>query len=332
MPNRTFFGAMATNLLNLNSNGYSNQVYALDGQLGIGQLGQLDGFIATSNTPDLEKDKAYSYRLRASRNGKQVETVLSYTEIGESFNPEMGFLKRTGGYRKWSGRIFTRLRPDDLFGLLEVRPHTNYDGFWKLDGFHESGKLHVDSHFEFRSGYEFHTGVNFIKEGLLEEFLINSDKQISVPVGTYDEIEGQFYITTPQTNFISLSAMNRIGGFFGGDRLNTRPTLKVRFGDRFNSEFSYNYNSVTLPQGDFKTYLSRARLTYAFSPKIYLQALLQYNNQSGVSSINWRFILQQSAGSGLYIVYNQMEDYDGIPIDSKSKSLIIKYSQLFDLR
>ena len=123
--------------------------------------------------------------------------------------------------------------------------------------------------------------------------------------------------------------MNYIGGFFGGDRINSRPTLKVRFGDRFNSEFSYNYNNVNLPQGDFKTYLSRARLTYAFSPKMYLQALLQYNNQSGVSSVNWRFILQQSAGSGLYIVYNQMEDYDGIPIDSKSQSLILKYSQLF---
>ena len=65
---------------------------------------------------------------------------------------------------------------------------------------------------------------------------------------------------------------------------------------------------------------------------MYLQALLQYNNQSGVSSVNWRFILQQSAGSGLYIVYNQLEDYDGIPIDSKSQSLILKYSQLFDLR
>ena len=68
--------------------------------------------------------------------------------------------------------------------------------------------------------------------------------------------------------------MNYIGGFFGGDRINSRPTLKVRFGDRFNSEFSYNYNNVNLPQGDFKTYLSRARLTYAFSPKIYLDGFL----------------------------------------------------------
>ena len=126
--------------------------------------------------------------------------------------------------------------------------------------------------------------------------------------------------------------MNYIGGFFGGDRIKSTPSLKVRFGDNFNSEFSYNYNSVNLPQGNFVTYLSRARLTYAFSPKMYLQALLQYNNQSGVSSINWRFIIQQSAGSGLYLVYNQTEDYDGIPLQSKSRSFILKYSQLFDLR
>ena len=54
---------MATNMLNLNSDGYSNQVFALDGQLGIGELGQVDGFIATSSTPDLDQDKEYSYRL-----------------------------------------------------------------------------------------------------------------------------------------------------------------------------------------------------------------------------------------------------------------------------
>ena len=270
--------------------------------------------------------------MSASRNAQSVQTVLSYSEIGESFNPEMGFLKRTGGYRKWSGRIFTRLRPENKYGILEVRPHINYDGFWKLNGFHQSGRWHIDNHLQFRSGYEIHTGVNLTKEGLNEDFDIYPSENITVPASTYDHVEGQLYFTTPPTNKISFSVMNYIGGFFGGDRIKSTPSLKVRFGDSFNSEFSYNYNSVNLPQGDFVTYLSRARLTYAFSPKMYLQALLQYNNQSGVSSINWRFIIQQSAGSGLYLVYNQTEDYDGIPIESKSRSFILKYSQLFDLR
>jgi len=332
MPNRTYFGGMVTNLNDLKNPGYANQVFAFDGQIGIGEISQIDGFVATSNTPNLERKKAYSYRLSANRNAQSVQTALSYSEIGESFNPEMGFLKRSGGYRKWSGRIFTRLRPENKYGILEVRPHINYDGFWKLNGFHQSGRWHIDNHLQFRSGYEIHTGVNLTKEGLTEDFEIYPSKNITVPDSTYDHVEAQLYFTTPPTNKISFSVMNYIGGFFGGDRIKSTPSLKVRFGDNFNSEFSYNYNSVNLPQGDFVTYLSRARLTYAFSPKMYLQALLQYNNQSGVSSINWRFIIQQSAGSGLYLVYNQTEDYDGIPIESKSRSFILKYSQLFDLR
>ena len=142
-------------------------------------------------------------------------------------------------------------------------------------------------------------------------------------------MEAQLYYTSPPTSKISFSVMNYIGGFFGGDRISSSPRLKIRFGDKFNSEISYNYNNVNLPGGNFITYLSRSRLTYSFNPKMYIQALLKYNNQSNESFINWRFIIQRSAASGLYVVYNQMEDYDGIPT-KRNNTLILKYSHLFD--
>ena len=329
LPNRSHIGAIATNLIKLDSEKYSNEVVALDAKWGIGEVSQIDGYTAISNTPNLDKEKAYAFRLQASSTGKMFSNALSYTEIGEDFNPEMGFLKRSGGYRKWSGRIFTRLRPDNNLGVLEIRPHVNYDGYWKLDGFHQTGKLHVDNHLEFRSGYEIHTGINFTKEGLIEDFDIFPSKSIVVPKSTYDHMEAQLYYTSPPTSKISFSVMNYIGGFFGGDRISSSPRLKIRFGDKFNSEISYNYNNVNLPGGNFITYLSRSRLTYSFNPKMYIQALLQYNNQSNESFINWRFIIQRSAASGLYVVYNQMEDYDGIPT-KRNNTLILKYSHLFD--
>tara|TARA_S200000501_G_scaffold94510_2_gene87815 strand:+ start:3893 stop:6100 length:2208 start_codon:yes stop_codon:yes gene_type:complete len=329
LPNRSHIGAIATNLIKLDSEKYSNEVVALDAKWGIGEVSQIDGYTAISNTPNLDKEKAYAFRLQASSTGKMFSNALSYTEIGEDFNPEMGFLRRSGGYRKWSGRIFTRLRPDNNLGVLEIRPHVNYDGYWKLDGFHQTGKLHVDNHLEFRSGYEIHTGINFTKEGLIEDFDIFPSKSIVVPKSTYDHMEAQLYYTSPPTSKISFSVMNYIGGFFGGDRISSSPRLKIRFGDKFNSEISYNYNNVNLPGGNFITYLSRSRLTYSFNPKMYIQALLQYNNQSNESFINWRFIIQRSAASGLYVVYNQMEDYDGIPT-KRNNTLILKYSHLFD--
>ena len=328
LPNRTHIGGMYTALDHQGKNGYLNQSYAIDAQLGLGELSKLVGFVGLTDTPGLNNDNAYAYKLEAARDAKEISSSLSYTEVGANFNPEMGYLKREN-YRKWSGRIFTRFRPQNKFGILEIRPHINYDGYWKLDGFQESGRWHIDNHWEFRSGFEIHTGMNLVKEGVLEVFEISEG--INIEKGTYDYNELQIMIMTNNSKAISFSSMNRIGGFFGGERINMTPAIKIRYRDHFTSEFSYNYNKVELTNGNFTTKLLRARLTYAISPKVYIQSLLQYNNQSDQWSMNWRFILQQSAATGLYIVYNQTQDYDGIPIIMNTKSFALKYSYLFDV-
>ena len=327
LPNRTHIGGMYTALNHSGDNGYVNQSYALDAQLGIGELSKIIAFAGFTDTPGLSKDNSYAFRLEAARDTKSISTVMSYTEVGADFNPEMGYLKREN-YRKWSGRVFTRFRPKNKFGILEVRPHINYDGYWKLNGFHESGRWHIDNHWEFRSGFEIHTGINLVKEGVLETFEISEGVYINN--GSYNDKEAQIMIMTNRSKPISFSSMNRIGGFFGGNRINMTPTIRIRFKDRFTSEFSYNYNKVELKNGKFTTKLLRSRLTYAITPKTYIQSLLQYNNQSDQWSMNWRFIWQQSAATGLYLVYNQSEDYDGIPIIKSTKSFALKYSYLFD--
>jgi len=327
LPNRTHIGAMYTALDHMGTDGYVNNAYAFDAQIGIGELSKIVVFAGLTETPEMDKDNAYAYRMEIARDTKQISTNASYTEVGASFNPEMGYLKREN-YRKWSGRIFTRFRPENKFGLLEIRPHVNYDGYWKLDGFQESGRWHIDNHWEFRSGFEIHTGTNLVKEGVIEVFEISDS--VFVSAGTYDDQEIQIMIMTNQAKPISFSSMNRIGGFFGGDRINMTPTVRLRYKDRFTSEFSFNFNKVNLPGGNFTTNLLRARLTYSFTPKMYIQSLLQYNNQSDQWSMNWRFIWQRSAGTGLYLVYNQVQDYDGIPIEKSTKSFVVKYSYLFD--
>ena len=327
LPNRTHVGGMYTALDHGGQNGYLNQSYAIDAQLGIGELSKIVAFAGFTRTPDLNNDSAYAYRIEATRDTKEISSSISYAEVGANFNPEMGYLQREN-YRKWSARVFTRFRPENKYGILELRPHVDFKGYWKLNGFQESGKWHIDNHLEFRSGFEIHTGVNLVKEGVLESFEISDG--VSVSKGTYNDKEIQIMIMTNNAKPISFSSMNRVGGFFGGDRLNMTPTMRIRYKDRFTSEFSSNYNQVTMPDGKFTTNLIRARLTYAFTPKIYIQSLLQYNNQSDIWSMNWRFIWQQSAATGLYIVYNQTQDYDGIPIASSTKSFVVKYSYLFD--
>ena len=328
LPNRTHIGGMYTALEHYGENGYLNKSYAIDAQLGIGELSKIIAFAGFTDTPGLSKDNSYAFRLEAARDTKSISTVMSYTEVGADFNPEMGYLKREN-YRKWSGRIFTRFRPENKYGILELRPHVNFDGYWKLDGRQESGRWHIDNHWEFRSGFEIHTGMNLVYEGVFAPFEISPGDTIHS--NEYNDKEIQIMIMTNNAKPVSFSAMTRIGGFFGGDRVSSTPTIRLRYKDQFTSEFSLNYNKVELPDGKFETKLVRSRLTYAFSPKIYIQSLLQYNNQSDEWSMNWRFIWQQSAATGLYLVYNQTQDYDGIPIPNSTKSFALKYSYLFDV-
>ena len=91
----------------------------------------------------------------------------AYTEVGEGFNPEVGFLLRSS-FKKPEGRILYHLRPKNKDAkILEHRPHISYRGYWNFDGFQETGFLHVDNHWEWKSGLEIHTGINFNTEGVV---------------------------------------------------------------------------------------------------------------------------------------------------------------------
>jgi hypothetical protein len=180
LPNRTYFGGMVTRKKGLGDAGYINQSYSVDGALGIGDAIQLIGFAAkTDPAPGIKgNNDSYAYVLEANRNTQSFTNQIRYSEVGKNFNPEMGFVKRLG-YRKVLFRILNRTRPKDFFGILELRPHITYWGYWKLeDGFQETGFLHIDNHWEFRNGFRIDTGINFTKEGVVDSFQIVSGEWV----------------------------------------------------------------------------------------------------------------------------------------------------------
>ena len=242
----------------------------------------------------------------------------------------MGFLARRD-FRKPEGTILYRYRPSDFLGLLEVRPHVSYRGYWKPDGFQESGFLHVDNHLEWKSGWEVHTGINFTQEGVLQPFEIYPG--VVVPPGSYENREAMLVLITNQGAPLSLETRWTLGGFFGGSRVSAVSTLRGRIGEAFNSSVDYTRNDVSLPEGRFVTNLLRMRLSYSFSTNVYVQALLQYNDVIDNWSTNLRFGWLHAANTGLFVVYNENRDTERDPlgIGVRDRSLTIKYSHTFDL-
>jgi hypothetical protein len=305
-----------------------NETYAIDGRWGIGDHLVLEGWAAKTNTPGRDgRDDAFA--LKSNYSSAEWAARLNYTEVGADFNPEVGFLSRTE-YRSIESFLMRRIRPKDLWGLLEIRPHVSYNGFWKFDGFQETGFLHFDSHFEFKTGTEVHTAINFTRAGVIDPFDIIDG--VTIQPGTYDHSEVAIVYFTNQSKPFSFGLHTTVGGRFGGDRVSIAPSFNYRIGETFSSELSVIYNNFDLPvpNGDFTANLASLRLSYSFTPKILLQALLQYNDNDDVIGTNIRFSWLQSASSGFYLVYNEIDEQGvgGLPT---GREFIVKYSHIFDV-
>lgn len=336
MKNRSAVGILFTNQMDtgdLAGDDDWNRVLAVDGRWGIGEYGTISGFVARSETPGLDGN-AMAGHLNASYSNERGILSVGYTEVAEDFNPGVGFLRRTD-YRKLSTTVFSRFRPEDFAGLQELRPHVTYRGYWKRDGFQQTGYLHVDNHWEFRSGYEIHTGRNWTLEGVQTAFEISDG--VIVPEDSYSHAEWQIVGMMPERSPVRFQLRLTQGGFFGGDRTALVPEVRARYGDKVTGELALGHNRVDLPGGDFITNLFRARVSYSFTPRIYLQALGQYNDQSEQWSMNVRFGWLQAANTGLFVVYNSINRLDSLTMNDEFpgepvvKGLTIKYAYLFDV-
>ncbi len=306
-----------------------NRTYAIDGRLGLGESTLIESYIAKTETPN-RRGRDMAWRLKANYNTPTWSNSVGYTKVGENFNPEVGFLRRRN-YEKAEAVVFRRIRPEDWLGFYELRPHVAFFRFWDDTGYWESGFAHVDNHWEWKNGFEIHTGINFTHEGVKKPFEIN--RGTFVPVDEYDHKEAQLVLRTDEGKPLSLSIESKIGGFFGGDRINASTGLLYRPGEKFSAELNWIHNDIDLPvpNGEFTVNVARLRMSYSFTPKMQLQMLLQSDDRTDFVALNLRFAWLQSANAGLYLVYNEIDDESLRSPLKKQREFVIKYSRIIDL-
>ena len=330
LPNRSAFGGIVVNRQGTGRiarvDDY-NRSYALDGRLGIGATGLISGFAANTITPGIG-GRTHALRIGARRDGEVAEVSSEYTEVGEGFNPEVGFFSRRG-FRNLDSSIMTRFRPSSFLRLQEIRPHTSYRAYWNFAGFQETGYWHIDSHWEFKKGAEIHTGMNVTREGVVTPFEIFPG--VIVPTGTYDHIESQLVTFTNESHWWSVRNTLTVGGFFGGDRVAISPALTVRAGETFFTTVTWNRNDIDLPGGSFVTNLVRTRVSYSFTPRVFVQSLIRYNDRADIWSLNVRLGWLQRANTGLFVVLNETNALEDLVRPATGRSFVIKFSRMFDL-
>ncbi len=329
LPNRSSIGALFVNRQGTGSHARPddyNRTYALDGRWGIGQNGIVSGFYGGTQTPGkLGRDHALA--LSGTYNSEIWRISSGYKENGEDFNPEVGFVTRTG-FRNYDLAVQNTSRPEGFLKFQELTPHMSYSHFWNFDGITETTYLHTHFQGEFEDSSSAGIAYDVRSEEVFDTFSVSG---LAIPPGRYDwaEVSSSFYYDRSAP--VSAGVRAEGGGFFGGSIVTLRPSVRARLGEIFNLELSYSRNDIDLPSGSTITNLTAVRAGYNFSPRVFVQTLLQHNDSAELWSLNFRFGWLQDANTGLFLVYNETEGLlDYVPMGA-GRSVIVKYSYLFDV-
>jgi len=334
---RSNFGAMFVNRQGVGhlapGNDY-NRAYGLDVAWQATTNGKLFAFLARTDSPQSKGGSDYAGRAAYSYANPLWNGTLGYAQVGDSFNPEVGFLPRRA-YRQFDSRYNLTYQPKRWPWIRRISPHINYTAYTDLDNQLESSRGHW--HFfdiQHQQGARFGYLVETQQDRPRRPFTVYQDvagRRVVVPAGEYAWTTGVFEGNTDPSAPIYASLRQRIGSFYNGDYFAWELTLRLRAGARLLSEIGWNRDDVKLPVGNFKNDLIPLKINYAFTSLASLQGLIQYNSQASTLSSNIRLALLNRSGTGLFLVYNDRRDTSQLTADEQlGHSFIVKYTRLFD--
>jgi hypothetical protein len=334
---RSNFGAMFVNRQGIGSLAPAddfNRAYGLDAAWQATTNGKLFAFLARTDSPRGKGGSDYAGRLAYQYANSIGNGSVAFAQVGERFNPEVGFLPRRA-YRQLDARYNLTYQPKRWPWIRRLAPHAFFTPYVDLDNHLETSRGHW--HFldiQHRSGARFGYLFETQQDRPKQPFTIYQDvtgRRVVIPAGNYAWTIGMFEGNTDPSAPISASLRQKVGHFYNGDQIGWQLTVAMRAGARLLSEIGWTRDDITLPFGDFTNDLVPVKINYAFTSLANLQGLIQYNRQTSTLSSNIRLALLNRSGTGLFFVYNDRRDTsDFTPDELLGRSFVVKYTRLLD--
>ncbi len=325
-----------------------NRAYGVDANIQVSTNQRVSAFLARTDTPctttgtvrcatgDALGTAVSDWSGRGFYNftNNVWQVSAGYSQVGDNFNPEVGFLPRKG-FRRPEFRLFYQPQPKNIKWIRRFAPHYSYSSFYGFDDKLQSSNMHVHPlEIQPRQGGRFGWFFDRVQDNPLTPFTVyNRDgRRIAVAPGDYTWYQNAFeYFHNPSAP-VTGTARYRFGKYYNGDFNSIELTSDYRFGAKTTASIGWTRQDITLPNGSFVTNLVPVKATHAFTPLASLQALLQYNGQTGQYSANVRLALLNRSGTGLFVVYNDRRDVlDTTSYDTVGRSFVIKFTRLFDM-
>ena len=259
---------------------------------------------------------------------RTVRANVDLTEAQRDFNPGSGFLLRRD-FRRYHPTVRWEPRVNRGFvRSLVVEAELDYFERESL-GRVESRKLLL-APIGMRTTGDDRFRLAFVNdvEQLFEPFEIRPG--IVIPAGLYEFDSIFLRGFSNQGRRLAWRGNINVGEFFGGDRRSYVLSSFVRLSRHLLTEFQWNYNDITLPQGDFTATIYTVRLDAAFSPDLRLNTLAQYNDAAQLAGVNIRFNWIYKPGANLFVVYNHNWDAPAFSArETARRELIVKFNYLW---
>lgn len=304
-----------------------NRIFGTDWNFYLTDQLQLGGFIAKTFDHSVSRDNSAG-NIDLNYMTDEIELQAQYMTIDKGFNPEVGFMPRTGVRKIYiNPAVATRpeilgIRKTYLFG--EFIYHNNQD--WTM----QSGYNLLASYTVFSGGSELFIGVPFQTEIINEDF--NLREETVIPKGRYKFARFVADYYSDRSQILSGKITGKFGKFYNGTiktiELGTqwKPSIHWKF------DLDYQHNNINLPvnNGVFATNLLIGRINWGLTTKIFSKLFVQWNDTDRDVNLNLLFNYQYLPNSDIFLVYNEQWDIQNSP-RINNRTIIAKITYLFNI-
>lgn len=265
----------------------------------------VEGYIAGTSTPDLPGGN-FAGRLRFDFPNDLIDMYASYHSIGENFNPELGFLSRSGiqeytTMMKYMPRVKLPYIRKLAFEPLNISYTTDTGSKllsrtidYQLFGFvMQSGDT-----FEFQKHYHY----DYL------DYDFNVFGKSTIPVGGYTYDHWMVQYQSVKSRAISFDLQSSWGGYYNGTRSFYVAACTYKVNRFLSLTPDLSYYDIDLKHDSFIARNTSMKIQTNLSTRLFSSAFVQWNNRNHDLNMNFRIHWIPKIGSDLFIAYNQLWD------------------------
>ncbi len=299
--------------------GRFNRTMAADGLFMPTRNFSVHSFIAKTATPGRGDDDT-AFHGRVLYLDTKWQTYAEYTDIGNDFNDEVGFIPRVG-IRQTKLHLERNPRPGGLIRVME--PMSNLIYTTDQNNRLLTRRVHNMLGTRFQNGAYLNFWWNNWFEQIDRPFALQT---IIVPAGTYRFNEFMMMFNSNPGRRFYYRASFAPQTFYDGTRQDVSATVGLRAASRTALEYQLTRNDVALSTGAFVVNLSILRLDYALSPVQTIRTITQFNSLTRQVSVSLRYNFIYRPGSDLFVAYDELQA-NGLP-QVRNRQFVVKATYL----